>query len=133
MLTGGCHCGAVRYEADAKPLHHAICHCVDCRRCAGAPMVGWIAFPADQVRLTEGETAIYAGSEHGRRHFCIQCGTGMFYFNDEALPGIVDIQSATLDDAEAHAPSAHIQMAEVLPWVATMDSLPKFDRFPPME
>ncbi len=96
-------------------------------------MVGWIAFMADQVRLTDGDTAIYAGSPHGRRHFCIQCGTGLFYFNDDVLPGLVDIQSATLDDAEAHVPGVHIQMAEALPWVADIDAMPKFDRYPPTE
>lgn len=130
MITGGCHCGAVRYEADGAPLHHALCHCSDCRRSAGAPMVGWIAFAADQVRLTQGETAVYAGSEHGRRHFCIQCGTGLFYLNSEMLPGIVDIQSATLDEAEAHAPGAHIQVAERLPWMTHIADLPEFERFP---
>ena len=131
MLTGGCHCGAVRYEATGGPLHHAICHCTDCRRCAGAPMVGWIAFTADCVVLTQGETAVYAGSAHGRRHFCIQCGTGLFYFNDEALPGIVDIQSSTLDDAADHAPGAQIQVAERLPWVEGLAGIQAFDRFPP--
>lgn len=130
MITGGCHCGAVRYEAQGEPLHHALCHCSDCRRSAGAPMVGWIAFAADAVRLTQGETAVYAGSTHGRRHFCIQCGTGLFYFNAEMLPGIVDIQSATLDEAEAHAPGAHIQVAERLPWMTRLADLPEFDRFP---
>lgn len=130
MITGGCHCGAIRYEADGEPLHHALCHCADCRRCAGAPMVGWIAFPADKVRLTAGETAVYAGSAHGRRHFCIQCGTGLFYLNSAMLPGIVDVQSATLDDAESHAPGAHIQVAERLPWMTGLAAIPEFDRFP---
>ena len=133
MLTGGCHCGAVRYEATGEPLHHAICHCADCRRCAGAPMVGWIAFMADQVVLTQGEPAVYAASVHGRRHFCIQCGTGLFYFNDEALPGLVDIQSSTLDYAEAHAPGAQIQVAERLPWVEGLAGIHAFDRYPPMD
>ena len=130
MLTGGCHCGAVRYEAEGDPLHHALCHCADCRRCAGAPMVGWIAFATDQVRLTQGETAVYAGSPHGRRHFCIQCGTGLFYLNSEMLPGIVDIQSATLDDAETHTPGAQIQIAERLPWMTRLADLPEFERYP---
>ena len=48
MVGGGCHCGTIRYEADGEALHHAICHCEDCRRAAGAPMVAWIAFRSDQ-------------------------------------------------------------------------------------
>jgi len=48
-LTGGCHCGAIRYRTEGKPLHHALCHCRDCRRHAGAPMVGWTMYKAPDV------------------------------------------------------------------------------------
>ncbi len=133
MRSGGCHCGAIRYEADGEPDHHALCHCTDCRRSAGAPMVGWMAFPADAVRVTSGETAVYASSDHARRHFCIQCGTGLFYTNAEMLPGIVDIQSSTLDDPENHAPGAQIQVAERLPWMADITAIHEFARYPGMD
>ena len=130
MVGGGCHCGAVRYEADGEVLHHAICHCEDCRRAAGAPMVAWIAFRSDQVKITAGAPKVRASSEHGRRHFCGECGTGLFYTNEAVLPGIVDVQSATLDHAEHHPPGAHIQYAEHLGWTEQMETLPKFDRYP---
>lgn len=129
-ISGGCHCGAVRYEASGEPLHHTLCHCSDCRRAAGAPMVGWIAFPVSAVQLTAGDTAVYASSPGVERHFCIGCGTGLFYFNEAVLPGLVDIQSATLDDAETQAPGAQIQVAERLPWVPGLADIPAFDRFP---
>jgi hypothetical protein len=64
------------------------------------------------------------------RAFCRKCGTGLFYRNDEVLPGIVDIQSATLDDPDALPPGAHIQVAERLAWMATAHELPMFERFP---
>ena len=130
MVSGGCHCGAVRYEADGEVLHHAICHCEDCRRASGAPMVAWIASKSDQVRVTSGAPKIRASSEHGRRHFCADCGTGLFYTNETSLPGITDIQSATSDNPEAAPPTAHIQYAEHLGWTERMDALPKFDRYP---
>ena len=44
MLEGGCHCGAIRYGFGARRSMHALCHCSDCRRHAGAPMVGWALF-----------------------------------------------------------------------------------------
>ena len=43
-MTGGCHCGAVRYSVAGEPQHVALCHCSDCRKSAGAPMVSWAAF-----------------------------------------------------------------------------------------
>lgn len=130
-LTGGCHCGAIRYEVSGEPKTHALCHCRDCRRHAGAPMVGWSMFAADAVKIVRGVPKVYASSEHGRRQFCPDCGTGLFYVNDNILPGIIDVQSATLDDPDVIPARAHIQVAERIAWMARAHELPAFDRFPP--
>lgn len=128
-VEGGCRCGAVRYRADGDPEHVALCHCGDCRRSTGAPMVLWAMFPLDRVDV-QGEPVDYASSPGVTRQFCGRCGTGLFYLNPQILPGMIDIQAATLDDAGALSPQAHIQTAEALPWMRDMDALPKFDRFP---
>jgi hypothetical protein len=120
----------VRYEAQGEVLHHAVCHCSDCRKSSGAPMVGWIAYKADGFKVTRGEAKEHASSEHARRYFCAECGTGLYYTNQAFLPGIVDVQSATLDDPDAVPPGAQIQWAEHLRWTETLDQLPKFERFP---
>ena len=130
MRQGGCQCGAVRYEADGDPLHHALCHCTDCRASSGAPATAWIAFAEDAVRVTAGAPVTYAGRGGARRQFCGTCGTGLLYTNAEMLPGIVDVQSATLDDAGAEAPQAQIQRADRLPWFDGLGDLPGFDRYP---
>jgi len=130
-LTGQCHCGKTSYEIDGEPLTHALCHCMDCRRHAGAPMVGWMMFPANAVKTVRGETKVYRSSEHGRRHFCPECGTGLFYVNEKVLPGIIDVQSATLDDPGAVPARIHIQTAERLRWMERAHELPAYDRFPP--
>jgi hypothetical protein len=85
-LTGGCHCGAIRYEVSGDPFTHAICHCTDCRRHSGAPMVSWTMYPVGSLRVTRGTPKVYVSSEHARRHFCADCGTGLFYYNDSMLP-----------------------------------------------
>lgn len=128
--SGGCQCGAVRYEAVGEPQHHAVCHCADCRASAGAPLVAWMAFAEDQVRVTRGQTTTYVGKTRARRQFCPGCGTGLFYTNAEMLPGIIDIQSATLDTAADEAPGAQIQVAERLPWIDDLAALHRFDRYP---
>ena len=131
VITGGCHCGAVRYEAEGEALTHALCHCSDCRRSAGAPMVGWTMYRLDAVKVTKGALKVYASSEHGRRHFCPDCGTGLFYTNVEMLPGIIDIQSATYDDPDAVPARAHIQVAGRIGWMEHAHDLPAFERYPP--
>lgn len=130
-IAGGCHCGAIRYQAEGEALTHALCHCSDCRRHTGAPMVGWTMYPMNAVKVTKGAPKIYESSQYGRRHFCAQCGTGLFYVNEKILPGIIDIQSATYDDPEAVPPRAHIQVAERLSWMERAHELPEFDRYPP--
>ena len=132
-ITGGCHCGAIRYQANGQPLSHALCHCGDCRRHAGAPLVGWAMFPLDAVTVERGTPKTYASSEHGRRHFCPDCGTGIFYTNASLLPAIIDIQSATLDDPDALPAQVHIQVAERIKWMERAHALPAFARFPPQE
>jgi hypothetical protein len=130
-ITGGCHCGAIRYEVVGEAIVHALCHCSDCRRSAGAPMVGWTMYPVDALKVTKGAPKTYNSSENGRRQFCPDCGTGLFYINNQMLPGIVDIQSATYDDPTVVPPQAHIQVAERIGWMERAHELPTFDRYPP--
>ncbi len=130
-VEGGCHCRAVRYSMPVAVEHHTLCHCTDCRRHAGAPAVAWAMARTDAVRIS-GETTAYASSEHARRHFCGRCGTGLFYTNDAVFPGMIDVQTATLDTPDAIALQAQIQLADRIGWMATIQDLPGFDRFPPM-
>ena len=90
-------------------------------------------FPADAVKVTQGEPKVYASSEHGRRHFCASCGTGLFYVNDANLPGIIDLQSGTFDDPDVVPVVAHIQIAERIGWMERAHELPVFERFPPQQ
>lgn len=130
--TGRCHCGAISYSAEGEPEHHALCHCSDCRRWSGAPMAGWIAFKAENVAIS-GEPVVYQSSAHGQREFCGACGTGLFYRSEQFLPGLIDIQSGTLDDPAANPPGAHVQVAERLPWMDEIEGLPKFRTYPGMD
>ena len=128
-ITGGCHCGGVRYEADGEAITHALCHCTDCRRSAGAPMVGWTMYRLDAVKVTRGTPKVYDSSKQGRRHFCPDCGTGLFYTNAEKLPGIINIQSATYDDPDAVPARIHVQVAERIGWMERAHELPAFERY----
>jgi hypothetical protein len=129
-LTGGCQCGAIRYNVSGEPVYAALCHCSDCRKSAGAPMVAWAAFPQAQFRLTQGEPRSFISSGAAMRSFCPECGTGLFYRNPEMLPGLVDVQAATLDDPEALPPQIHVQVAERLGWMADTSALLAFERYP---
>ena len=131
MAEGGCHCGAVRFEVTGEAFRVGLCHCTDCRRHSGAPMVAWAILEEGQFRVTKGEARAYASSEHGRRHFCPACGTGLWYTNDAVFAGLVDVQLATMDDPAIFQPTEQIQVAERIGWMAEAHTLPKHERFPP--
>ncbi len=131
MLTGGCHCGAVRYEAEETPQRHAICCCTDCRRSAGAPMVAWAVYRQGEVRVAKGQPKERASSEHGLRSFCPDCGTGLFYVSETYLPGMIDLQTATLDEPDRILPpQAVVQTSERIGWAEHIHTLPAFPRYP---
>ena len=133
IRNGGCRCGAVRYAVEDNAAHHGVCHCSDCRASSGAPMMAWYAVQEDQFHLLSGSPTRYEGTPGAIREFCPRCGTGLFYRNADVLPGLVDIQSSTFDDTADLPPQAQIQGAERLPWVANLDTLPLFERYPDME
>ena len=127
--SGQCHCGAIRYSMPTAVEHHALCNCQDCRRHSGAPLVGWALVGQDELELS-GTPKIYESSENGRRHFCSDCGTGLFYTNEAIFPGKIDVQSATLDNPDLIPPGAQIQTAERIGWMERLSDLPAFERYP---
>lgn len=128
--AGGCHCGNVRYEVSGDPRHVALCHCSDCRKSAGAPMVAWAMFGEDDFKVTKGEAKTFNSSGQSMRSFCPDCGTGLYFRNAKTLPGIVDVQAATFDNPDAFPAQLHIQTAEQIGWMNTAHELHRFERFP---
>jgi hypothetical protein len=53
-LTGGCYCGAVRYEAEGAPLMQAQCHCRECQYITGGSPNMFVAMAPDGFRYTNG-------------------------------------------------------------------------------
>jgi Uncharacterized conserved protein len=77
--TGGCLCGAVRFEADLTKHEFGACHCEMCRRWTGSALLG-ITVPAVNIRWT-GEEAISRIQSSGwaERAFCSKCGSPLYY------------------------------------------------------
>lgn len=94
-------------------------------------MVAWAMFPESGVRILSGAPKTFNSSGAAMRSFCAECGTGLFYRNDETLPGLMDVQAATLDDPNALPPAVQVQTAEQQSWVPHLGTLPAFERYPP--
>ncbi len=99
--AGGCHCGAVRYEAEVDPSQGTRCNCSVCTKIAGTSAR---VVPAS-LRVVAGEEhlATYAwGQKVGTRYFCKQCGVHVFGRGNLAELGgeFATVRLETLDDLD---------------------------------
>jgi hypothetical protein len=126
-VSGGCLCGAVRFEVALPVLFCAHCHCSMCRRWHGAGYATWIGVPYEGFRVVEGEERLarYRSSDHGTRTFCGTCGSALFCESTNH-PGWIDIVLTSLDGEVGLAPQAHFYFDDRAAWVRTGDDLPRF-------
>ena len=125
IAEGGCACGAIRYAIAGAPRWAAHCHCRDCRRVVGAAYVTYVGLLRSQVTWTGAAPAAYRSSPGVVRSFCGACGTPLAY-EGARWPDEVHILAATLDDAGAVQPQAHVYVGQKLPWVQLSDGLPRY-------
>ena len=131
-FTGGCLCGAVRFECSGEPVMTGHCHCEDCRRTSGTGHSSHMAVPEQSVALT-GKTSVYdRPADSGNvvsRHFCGRCGAPV-YSKNAAMPGIVFLRASTFDDLEVFKPQMHVYASRAPSWDKPQDGLPAFDLMP---
>lgn len=129
--TGGCFCGYVRYRVDAAPDSVTHCHCVNCRKASGAPVVTWATFPLAALEIVSGEPMeIVSPPESGSsalRSFCPRCGTQLTWRHDAGGP-TVDVTAGSLDAPADLVPDEHVWASRQLPWLRIDDDLPRHER-----
>ncbi len=122
-MTGGCMCGAVRYELSAAPLEVLYCHCRMCQQSQGGIFSVGAAFPRDALTLTQGAPKFHKSSEFGERGFCGDCGTHMmFRYRDSDT---VYVYLGGIDHPENLAPTSHMGIESQMPWLTISDDLPR--------
>lgn len=130
--TGGCLCGAVRYEVKGDPAIQLVCHCSHCQKQAGSAFSTIMGVPEAALTVTKGEATSYVDrGESGKaveRQFCGTCGSPLFS-KVEVSPGMVWIKVGTLDDTSAFSPAAHIWTKSKQAWVDT-GAVPAFETNP---
>ena len=125
--TGGCLCGAVRYEVTGDLAPIQLCHCGQCRKAQGGPFGANIPVAAAAFRLVLGEDALreYRASPGKRRVFCGVCGGPVFSQRDDA-PETLRLRAGGLDVTEGLAVGLHIQTASAAGWWQIDDDLPAY-------
>lgn len=133
-LTGGCLCGAIRYEFSGEPGLASNCYCRDCQRSGGSPHSSGLRVATAGFRITKGKPKFYTktvdSGNQGTRAFCPECGSQLFG-QSSGKPDMVGIRVCSLDDPSWFRPAADIFVTSAQPWDYMNPDLPKYPDYPP--
>ena len=130
--TGGCLCGALRYEADGEPLFAGHCYCSDCRRASGSGFIPFMGFSSSAVRFS-GETRKFvsksARGSDAVRNSCPICSS-LVFGGEIGKTNSFTIYAGSLDDPSSFRPTIAIFARGRPPWAMIPPDLAVFDGMP---
>ncbi len=133
MTSGGCLCGAVRFELTEAPAMFGLCHCGACRHLSGGEPAAVVVGPRESFRLTRGTMKAYRrAADSGSvvdRHFCPECGTHIAS-RLEAGP-FMAVKISTLDEPPALQPQFEIWTSQAQPWAHRPAGVASFEENAP--
>ena len=131
--TGGCACGAIRYDIAGEPLAMNDCQCRDCQRKSGTGHGSYLTFPRAGVTLSGQGTHWDIVGDSGNvktRGFCPVCGSPV-YLTFAAMPEVFTVHAASLDDPGRYQPTMLTYTVRGHVWDHVDPALQRFDRMPP--
>lgn len=134
IYSGGCACGAIRYEISDEPMFSNECQCRDCQHKSGTGHGSYMTFlDRRRVKLDGDATHWDIVADSGgvkTRAFCPTCGSPV-YLTFAAMPDFFTIHAASLDDPSRFKPQAVTYAVRGHAWDHLDPALPKFERMPP--
>ncbi len=132
--SGGCACGAIRYETRSEPIFENHCQCRDCQKRSGTGHGSYLTFPQRSAVKMTGQASqwrVTADSGTDKFHaFCPTCGAPV-YLTFAAMPDLIAIHAASLDDPGQFNPQVLTYSLRGQAWDRTDPALPAFERMPP--
>lgn len=127
-IDGGCHCGAITFEAEVDPEKVAACHCSDCQTMSGAPFRTVVMVPEADFTLKSGELKTYvktAESGNPRAQvFCPECGTHIYATSVGDGPKILGIRVGTIHQRDQLPPKRQVWTRSAQRWLHDLGSIP---------
>jgi hypothetical protein len=126
-FSGGCSCGAVRYEIAVPPVRAFQCQCRDCQRDCGGGHSSVLVFPRAAFEVTGEVREIARTSDRGaikRKGFCPTCGAPIYNRPDQ-VPDMIGIYVGSLDDASAFKPAAIFYTSRGYGWDVLDPDVPR--------
>lgn len=132
-FTGGCACGAVRFETDRTPVFQNHCQCRDCQKRSGTGHGSYLTFPGRaemKITGTASHWQVAGDSGNLKSHaFCPVCGTQV-YLTFAAMPDFIAVPATSLDDPSRFEPQVLTYRVRAWPWDRMDPALQAFDRMP---
>jgi hypothetical protein len=122
LRTGGCQCGAVRYEIRGDPIMVYACHCGICQKQSGSAFAMAALFESRAFALTGAAPRHFIRQGRGRRfrcYFCPDCGSRIHHqwFTEQGDFPFVNLKPGTLDDRSWLKPGCHVWAESAQPWI----------------
>ncbi|OQW53063.1 MAG: aldehyde-activating protein [Proteobacteria bacterium SG_bin9] len=131
--TGGCACGAIRYEVADQPLFQNHCQCRDCQHKSGTGHGSYMTFPSKDAVTVTGQVSRWDFvADNGNvktRRFCPRCGSPV-YMTFSERPELFTIHAASLDDPARFRPQVVTYHARGHAWDTLDPALMTFDKMP---
>ena len=135
VYSGGCACGAIRYEIAGEPIFSNHCQCLTCQKISGTGHGSYLAFTGRQkVKVTGHATQWDVAGDSGnvKTHgFCPTCGAPVF-LTLKAMPDIFIVPAGSLDDPSRYRPQAVTYAVRGHDWDHLDQALTAFEKMPPM-
>ena len=124
MTTGGCLCGAVRFEATGALRDVVVCHCAMCRKAHGH-VGAYTAASRDALRFVESRgLKWFRSSSKAQRGFCTECGSTLFWDGDGRDTISIAAAAGTLDEPTGLATTLQIHTTSAGDYYAVDPSIP---------
>ena len=125
-----CYCGAVKLQAEGKPLLQGYCHCSTCRQRSAAPMIGYTIWSEASVKITDGPDLLNRFPQPDRPEAskwmsCQVCGCAIG--THITTRGMIDILIGAFRDFPFQ-PQAHLNYGDAI--IRMADGLPKYRNMP---
>ncbi|MEM1198292.1 MAG: GFA family protein [Pseudomonadota bacterium] len=130
-IDGGCHCGAIAYEAELDLDRVAICHCSDCQSLSGSVYRTVAIVAGDTFEITKGRPKEYVkvGDSGNRRiqAFCGQCGSALYATDVSGSPAAYNLRVGTIRQRAELVPKMEFFCRSAMPWLPEVSNTVKFD------
>jgi len=124
VLSGGCACGAVRYEVADAFLYAANCHCSRCRAATGTAFKAFAGIERGKLRITDGaDELMLVGEANANDTRCAACGSLLYSVVRDGE--YVHVAMGSLVDVPSIRPAEHIYVGSKAPWFEITDDLPQ--------